>query len=386
MRPLKKFIRSALALGVLALAAFRIDGQQHVAEIDKALSKEIDFDIESATLREALTRISKKQKTPIVTDRRALESEWIDDQELKITLQAKGQTLQGVLDSLLTPHGLTWIKRRDVLFITTPKAAADQYSEVWLYKVTRKVPVARRVHSIQTSVAPQSWKVNGGAGDIAPLPPDFIVIRQSPLIHREIAASFAQSIAPVKGNSQAKFGDDALDKALSGAASINAADALLSAILKQLGKKHTVELSIDEAAMTESEIDFQNIKITLQAQNIPRLSSALSLLLEMAHSDLIWIIDRGVINVTTKAAAAKSMTKRTHDASDIIAKVDGKYLVEAIEYNLSPATWQFGGGDGTIEQNDERKLVVHQSQPVHREIEKLLDDLREGLKETKATK
>lgn len=384
-RMVESLARYPLSLAILALTALSAFGQEPDDGIEKALTKPIELNLENVSLREALATVSKKLKSPIITDRRALESEWIDDQELKVTLQSKDQPFEPALEAMLRPHGLCWIKRHEVLLITTPQAAANQYSEVRLYKATRKLQVARRVHSIQTSVAPDSWKVNGGTGDMAPLPPDFIVIRQSPLIHREITRAFAHSIAPVVSGSQTKSGNGALDKALNSHASINAVKSSLSSILEQLAKKHAIEIKIDDAATADSAIDPQSLNITLQA-DVPRLSSALSLVLELANPDLIWIAQGNTLKITTKSIAAKSRSTRRHEIADLVPKVDGKYLVEAIEYNLSPETWQFGGGEGAIEWTDEGKLVVLQSEPVHREVEKLLAEIRTALKPPATTK
>jgi hypothetical protein len=82
----------------------------------------------------------------------------------------------------------------------------------------------------------------------------------------------------------------------------------------------------------------------------------------------------------------KQISKKTYAIKDIVGQVDGKFVVEAIEYNVYPASWQFGGGDGQIELTDEGDLIVEQCGLVHRELEHLLGALRAGLNSIPAVK
>ncbi len=142
-------------------------------------------------------------------------------------------------------------------------------------------------------------------------------------------------------------------------------------------------LAIHSAAMKEAKIDLSSLKVTLDLNRGPRLSSIVPLILELSHPELTWNFHGDPILITTRTTLAKLPRKKTYDVSDLTSQVDGKYLVEAIEYNIHPSTWQFGGGEGKIELTELGKLEVEQSEIVLREIEQLLSDLRFGLAERK---
>jgi hypothetical protein len=294
--------------------------------------------------------------------------------------------LSQTLDDLLTPNQLTWIQRHDALLVTTPTAAAERFSYVQLYKLTRKVAPARRAESIRTSVAPESWKIAGGKGDIAPIPPNWILILQSPVIHRQIAATFASSVEPIGNETPIKTGSAMLDKSLSSEMTIQTQAQPLTKLLQQLSAQHQVAITIDSAALNEAEIEPADLNPSLEIVQPRKFSSVLSLALDLSHPELAWLAEGDGLRVTTRSAAMKQISKKTYAIKDIVGQVDGKFVVEAIEYNVYPASWQFGGGDGQIELTDEGDLIVEQCGLVHRELEHLLGALRAGLNSIPAVK
>jgi len=56
-------------------------------------------------------------------------------------------------------------------------------------------------------------------------------------------------------------------------------------------------------------------------------------------------------------------------------------IVELIEETIDPPSWEFRGGEGSIQVYEGRKLIVRQTVPVHRRIEELLDSMRTSLGE-----
>src|SRR5205085_8203769 len=130
--------------------------------------------------------------------------------------------LADTLDDLLRPHKLAWLARHEVVLITTATAAQEKYPEMRVYKLTRPVPVQRRINSITATLAPESWANVGGPGEAAPLPPRLMVVRQSPLVHRQIAAKFAGSLTPVHARETIEPGDSGtIEKKLAAAATID---------------------------------------------------------------------------------------------------------------------------------------------------------------------
>lgn len=350
--------------------------------INASLAKPIDVAFEKKSLVDTILVLQGRADTPIVFDALALEEVWIDPQTTLVTYNAKKKPLANILDEVLAKLELVWIKRHDVLVVTTPAAASERFSETRLYKLTRKVTPARRVDAIRTSVAPESWKLAGGKGDLSPLPPSYIVIFQSPVVHRQIAVTFAQSLTPVESVLREHAGSPKLDKLLQRGGSVGGG-ASPAKTLTQFAEGLSIEITLDQEAFKTAEIDPNELKIKLHNEYAVPIVSLLSLTLELAHRELIWFFEGDKIKVTTKAAAMKVASEKTYDVKEIVSVVDGKYLVEAIEYNISAASWEFGGGDGKIELADEGKLIVNQNPLVHRELDRFLGELRKNLADSK---
>lgn len=351
-----------------------------------AFAKSESWNFNETPLTSALKSIANKANLAVICDLASIEQEWIDLEQILITHKSQAEPLDATLAALLTPNKLTWVVRNEVILVTTPEAAAERYSEVKLYKVTRKIAPARRVESIRTTIAPQSWAISGGAGDITPLPPNLIIISQSPEIHREVTKAFASSVSTVAGPRLERFDSAESNKALESPIAIHANAGSLMDVLRLIAKENRLGISIHEAALKEGKIELDGLKVTLGVNKGPRSSSVLSLALELSHPDLTWTLNGDLLLITTRSALGRILRKKTYDINDIASKIDGKYLVEAIEYNVYPKSWQFGGGDGKIELTEQGKLEVEQSENVLREIEQLLSDVRFCLAEPKDKK
>lgn len=382
----QSWVRFALLIAMLWASQQTAWTNEPQEAIAVAFAKSESWDFNKTPLSSALKSIANKAHLAVICDLASIEQQWIDLEQILITHKSQAEPLDATLAALLTPNKLTWVVRNEVILVTTPEAAAERYSEVKLYKVTRKIAPARRVESIRTSIAPQSWALSGGAGDITSLPPNFIVISQSPGIHREVAKAFASSVSTVAGPRLEPFDSAKSNKALESPIAIHANAGSLAAVLRMIAKENRLGLSIHDAALKEAKIDLNALNVTMGINRGPRSSSVLSLALELSHPDLTWTLNGDMLLITTRSALGKILRKQTYDISDIASKIDGKYLVEAIEYNVYPKSWQFGGGDGKIELTEQGKLEVEQSENVLREIEQLLSDVRYGLAEPKEKK
>lgn len=366
---------------LLLLTGAFAPAQERTSKIDLALAAPVDADFADAPLSDVIRTLGNLVKTSIVIDQLALDEVWTDPTTTKVTFQAKQTPLAETLDAILKPHELVWIERHEVLFVTTPAAAAERFAETQIYKLKRKVAPARRAEAIRTSVAPESWKLAGGKGDLSALPPSYIVILQSPVVHRQIAASFAQSLTPVEPSSDDTFSSPALDKALKSRDALSAKDESVVKLLNRLAKKHRLDITIDDNALKSAETNASELKTTLEVTQPLSMASLISLVVELTHGELVWLPSGDKIVVTTKTAAMTSVSAKTYDVKELTTVVDAKYLVEAIEYTIHPATWEFGGGEGKIELNEEGKLIVQQAEPVHRELRRFLQALQQSARE-----
>jgi hypothetical protein len=300
-------------------------------------------------------------------------------EQVAISHHADNAPLAAVLDGMLEPHQLVWITRHDVVLVTTPKAAADEYYDLRVYRIAGNVPVERRMRSVQWNVAPDSWATVGGKGEIAALPPRMLVVYQSAWRHREIARMFARSILPVEAEPAAADHAGGIETTLAAPAILDFQTVHLADALAQLARAHAVKIVLDQQAIEQSGLDIGDAHITLPAGKVRSLAAGLSLLLEASDAELEWLVKDGAVVVTTRNAAAEDSVRATYDMKDILPEGGIDRLTEAIQYTVSAASWEDVGGDGTIKAVPENvRLEVLQSAPVHRQLRRLFADLRAG--------
>jgi hypothetical protein len=346
-------------------------------DIEASLSKVVDFEFTDTPLDEALTELSRRFQVPIVTDPWFLPIADESQHKSSITHRASQVPLGKALEAMLDPLELAWVVRHDVVHVTTAAAAAENYHDTRVYQVTRRVPVERRLRSIIWSVAPESWTTAGGTGDAAPLPPKLMLVYQSPLRHRRIAASFADSVVPVRARPVTPSTE--LEVKLDAPTTLEFAAVPLLDAIEQLAGKHAVAISIDQPAIDEAGISMDDLLVTLHVGKIRTLASGLSLLLETADRELEWIVDDGAITITTGIAAEEKPIRRVYDIQKILPDGGFAQLLEAIQYTVASSTWEDVGGNAKIEAIDENtKLEVWQSDPVHRALRQLFADIQAG--------
>jgi hypothetical protein len=382
---IRRTSRSAFAilLWMVPLAAIRAAEPQPV---EAALARPAIFQFAKAPLPDVMAALSRSHGIPILADRRALQTAGIRPSEIAITAMAKSKPLGTALDSLLRPHKLAWIVWHDVVLVTTASAAQEKYQETHVYKLTRRVPLQRRIATITQTVASESWANVGGPGDAAPLPPGLLVIRQSPLVHQQIAEKFANSLAPVRARQAVEPAEGSeIEKKLESPSLIDFDNVPLTGALKSLRELHAVKITLDEAALKEAEIRGEKLLVTARIGKGIRLASGLSLLLEqadpkLANTKLAWTADDAGITITTHEAAKAKPIRRTYKVSDLLPDGELEPLIEAIQTTVSPADWEEVGGEGTIKPGTERgTLDVSQSYPIHRQLRQLFADLRAAL-------
>ena len=332
---------------------------------------------------DALRELSRRAGISIVVDRRTLNKAGIEAGKLLVNLRADELALASILEQLLQPHQLAAIERHDVVMVTTLKAATDGYYETRAYRITRRVPAERRMRSIMWNVAPTSWVTVDGAGDIAPIPPNLLLIYQSPLRHRQIAERFSASVVALRANSPiATEESSAIEKALAAPTVIDFASASFVAAVEQLAAQHSVPISIDNDALREQQIRSDDVKVSLRAGKVRSLASGLSLLLEVVDPELEWIVAGGAITITTATAAEKKLSVATYQVPGMAPGDDLSPLIEAIQYTVSAASWEDVGGDGAIAAGKENTtLEIRQSYPVQRRLRRLFAALQAGNKD-----
>ena len=164
--------------------------------------------------------------------------------------------------------------------------------------------------------------------------------------------------------------------------------------------------------------------INMDAISAVRLGTALELLLRSVSggfADLGYAVENGVITVATVESLPSKLETLVYDVTDLLGRpadfyaisggdisvtggedtaggegfeeedeidrdeleedttVRASNLVLLIQETIEPDSWYDVGGEGSITIYENKKLIVHQTREVHKEIEKLLKEMRKSL-------
>lgn len=162
-------------------------------------------------------------------------------------------------------------------------------------------------------------------------------------------------------------------------------DTPLADAIKFLGDRWKISVRIDERALKEDGIALDE-PLNFEAEGIPG-HSLLSLTLR--DSGMTWTIRRGVLLITTESAAEEMMDTRVYDVSDLVLRRDKKgllrrdftQLIETIQ-NTTSGPWKDIDGDGgsvsELSMQDINSLAITQTLDLHRQIGRLLAELRQA--------
>jgi hypothetical protein len=156
------------------LTATEAEGRARAA-VDAALAKAHDDVVEfnETPLREALVAIGRQWNVHVHTDQKALEEAGMELDTPVVHVGAKGESLRGVLQSVLDQLDLTWGIRGERLVVTTTEKAAEMLA-TRLYPLplgTANPPVDFQslIDTITNTVGgPGVWADQGGNGQIRP--------------------------------------------------------------------------------------------------------------------------------------------------------------------------------------------------------------------------
>lgn len=381
-----------------------------------ALESRMDFEVIKAPLAQAVKLLAEKTGVAIQLDDKDLENVGFDP-TTPVTFRGKNFRLRSILAHVLSPHRLKWTLRDDALFVTSDENAngsmtvrvypvgdlqGPAHAAGWLQ--TPNSPIASL---IQKTVAPASWEQVGGPGTLREMK-EFLVIRQTAEVHREIAHAFdlLRSVGdsyrkwdgkqrPVPGletsaSLRLEADDDtAIIKALETPVTLSLQKTPLPEVMAFLSEKTGISFAIDEKRMEDAGIDSQS-EISVEAKEIP-LRSALRMMLK--PYDLSFRIWNETVQITTADAMQESPTLRMYPVFDFartprtgdLELDDGKAtdaaeVAEVLRTTIEPQTWDSAGGPGVVEYFAQPGvLVVSQSAEVHDEVSRLLTRLREKL-------
>ncbi len=153
----------------------------------------------------------------------------------------------------------------------------------------------------------------------------------------------------------------------------------LNEVMSYLADVHHFTVMLDKNALEEIPIA-TDVPITISLSDI-KLASTLNLILEPLQ--LTYIIEDEVLKITTVNRANERMEVRIYDTRGLEGSgYTSELLTEVIRTSIPRARWKQSKDDeegGTVVSLSDG-LVVTQSQPVHREIAKVLQMLEQHAK------
>jgi hypothetical protein len=150
----------------------------------------------------------------------------------------------------------------------------------------------------------------------------------------------------------------------------------LADVIESISQQHDLVILVDRRALEEIGLDvdptisFTHTKL--------KLGSVLDVILR--DLDLTYTIQREVLVVTTMDAAEQQLLNRIYWLEGTgLAAGGSASLINSIQTSISPDTWDLLGGPSTITTLGSIRpaIVVSTTYPVHEEIDRLLQSLRE---------
>jgi hypothetical protein len=310
--------------------SYGIAGQDRApaeTRIEKALEEPTEVEFIDAPLSDVVDFLKTRHKIDIRLHKKALDEAGIAT-DSAITQNLKNVSLRSALRILLRDLGLNYVIRDETLSITT-NAEAETIMQIRVYPVgdlldrtdrdeLRLNPASDLIETITSSAAPTSWSEVGGAGGIRYLPVvESLVIRQTSDVHDEIhdllgAARKARSLEPAGPERQAADVDP---------------NQLFVQVYRLDGGTEVYELAADAAPAGNKDAKPTEKK---------------------------------------PATPTKALLVSNRALADDLAR--------AIPKIVEPASWQDGGGQGTIESIGVG-LAVRQTRRVHLEVARFLQSV-----------
>ena len=160
-----------------------------------------------------------------------------------------------------------------------------------------------------------------------------------------------------------------IQAALESPTSVEFVDNPLGDVITYLANLHDITITLDAKALAEIGVD-PDEPITQTAD--ASLLSVLNRLLKPL--DLTHIIEDEAMQITSTDSAAGKMKIIVYSMRNLTEVIDSDDLADIFESTIEPKAWESQGGKGVVRPIS-NALIISNSQPVHREIMELLDQL-----------
>jgi hypothetical protein len=165
-----------------------------------------------------------------------------------------------------------------------------------------------------------------------------------------------------------------IERALQSETSCSFKDKPLEEAIRYFGTRHRIETWLDKQALQDEGVATDQ-QVTLQFSAVS-LEVALAYTLEPLGLD--YVVDDGILKVTTMAKSDEKMSTRIYPVGDLL---NSSYapLTTMIMNNTGGKWYEIDQEGGTITPfRNSRSLIIRNTRRVHREIEGVLTSLREA--------
>lgn len=207
------------------------------------------------------------------------------------------------------------------------------------------------------------------------------------MLRRFISAAIAASMLCIPGVSRSEDSNEIQVK-LQDRADVALNEVSLSNALQQIAQRYSVDIVVDEPALTEAGVTVET-PVDVKVRQV-RLATVLDLMLEPLG--LAYEVKDRVIRITNPERLAGAPVTRVYSVSDLIqsdqtattndqpspeTEAALKRLADVITGTVDPDGWSMHGGNGYLQPHPgTQSLVIRQTAAVHEEIQKLLTDMR----------
>jgi hypothetical protein len=373
-------------------------------DIRRALETPGDFEFVETPLEEVVEFLRQRHGINIVFDKLALDDAGTGV-DTPVTRSLSGVSLRSALNLMLRDIQLTFDLRDEALVITTPEELENRLDTV-VYNVAHltreKNEFGEAVYDADTlidliveNIYRESWTDVGGPGSIRDLHGRSLLVSQTYDAQDKIAQLFVtiRKVQDLQAQAtdvetyyllrHAGSNDAEILRALEQPARLEFLDAPLSEVVEFLSQTYGIEVQFDHIALDDAGIG-TDTPVTARLSNMS-LRSALNFVLR--NLQLTYVILDEVLLITTPEEQENRLEVGVYPVGDLLrapgagadTEADYDSLRDIIILNVAPETWRDVGGPGQVRELPViQSVVLSQTADVHKQIARLLTDLRKS--------
>lgn len=345
-----------------------------------ALDQPTNFEFVDTPLIDVLQFLSDLHKIPIMLDKQSLADLGIEgDAPISLTVVSPKVgnaddevSLRQVLDWLSRDLRLAWCVKDGIIHVTDTDTESELNQRTASYNIRPLVAKGFKrseIIDVLLEATTGSWEVTDGSGGNLSFVGDVLTIRQTYQVHGDCLALLETLLNPQPQSylRYPKVHPRILKKLDAIIAAADFVDTPLSDVIAFLADASSSRIDIDTQALNDSGTAVDT-PVTIHVENQP-----LHVVFNLIGKDfgLRLIVLDGQLTVTTSDVMNDSLDAVIYDLSDF-GRAETQEFVDAIQTSTD-GKWDLIHGEGGRALLLNQQLVVVQTQPVHQEIDKLIE-------------